>query len=242
MIHRRVDTAGGAVNAVIVNKRRRKGEEAMEVRRSQSGVVGVGVLVTVGVLGALAVGLLGFYAYASSVRNQALAWETDLNKAVRIEVSERATYATSVPEQLGVANLKGGKMKEIIVAAMEGRYGDNPQQGNALLQMVTEAYPGTEGLNIYDKILPAIQAGREAIRNKQNLRIEKAQAYNYWRKEGILRAWILSGIYPSRDLTFKIGDNNYSASDALEKMAEPISTESVNKTFETGIEKPLEIR
>lgn len=213
-----------------------------KVRRSQSGVIGIGVLLTAGVLVTLAIGLLGFYSYASSVRNQALAWETDLNKAIRIEVSERAIYATSVPEQLGVANLKGGKMKEIIVAAIEGRYGDNPQQGNALLQMVTEAYPGTEGLNIYDKILPAIQAGREAIRNKQNLRIEKAQAYNYWRKEGIFRAWILSGIYPSRDLTFKVGDHTYYAADALEKMAEPISTESVNKTFETGVEKPLEIK
>lgn len=214
----------------------------MEVRRSQSGVVGIGILVTAGVLVVSSIGLLSFYSYASSIRNQALLWETDLNKVVRVEVSERAAYATSIPEQLGVANLKGGKMKEIIVAAMEGRYGDNPQQGNALLQMVTEAYPGTEGLNIYDKILPAIQAGREAIRNKQNLRIEKAQAYNYWRKEGIVRAWILSGIYPSRDLTFKVGDKTYYAVDALEKMAEPISTEGVNKTFETGIEKPLEIK
>ena len=207
--------------------------------RSEVGVVSVTALVVVSVV---VLGLLGFYKYASSVRNTALAWETDLNKVVRVEVSERATYETSLTEQLGLGGLKADKMKEIISAAMEGRYGDNPNQGQALLQMVTEAYPGTEGLNIYDKILPAIQAGREAIRNKQNLRIEKAQAYNYWRKEGILRPMILSGIYPSRDLSFKVGDNTYYATEALEKMAEPISTANVNKSFETGIEKPIQIK
>lgn len=133
-------------------------------------------------------------------------------------------------------------MKEILASAMEGRFGDNPQQGNALFTAVAEAYPGTEGLNIYDKVLPAIQAGREAIRNKQNLRVEKAQAYNYWRKEGIFRAWVLSGIYPSRDLHFKVGGVDYYATEALEKMAEPLSTANVNKSFETGLEAPVKIK
>ncbi len=182
---------------------------------------------------------LGLYGYAVSIRNAALAWETDLNKVVRIEVSERATYETSIVEQLGLPEAKTSKIKEIVSAAMEGRYGDNPTQGKALLQVVTEAYPSTEGLNIYDKVLSSVQAGREAIRNKQNLRIEKAQAYNYWRKEGIFRAWLLSGSYPSQDLTFKVGNVTYYADIALDKMAEPISTANVNKAFETGLEQPI---
>lgn len=189
--------------------------------------------------GLLILATVSLYGYAVSIRNQALAWETDLNKIVRVEISERATYETMFYEQTGLANLKSEKMDAIIRNAIEGRYGDNPNQGTALLQAVSEAYPDTNPLNIYDKILPTITAGREAIRNKQNLRIEKAQSYNYWRKEGIFRAWVLSGIYPSHDLHFRVGSTDYYAQEALEKMAEPISTATVNKSFETGVEKPL---
>lgn len=208
--------------------------------RSEKGTVGFIMFAVVA--GVLVLGVLGFYQYAKSIRNTALGWETDLNKTVRIEVSERATYETSIVEQLGLSSLKAEKMKEIIRAAMEGRYGDNPNQGQALLQAIAEAYPGTEGLNLYDKIQPNISAGREAIRNKQNLRIEKAQAYNYWRKEGLIRAWVLSGVYPSRDLHFQIGNVDYYGADALGKMAEPISTADVNESFKTGIEKPIQIK
>lgn len=208
-------------------------------RCSSVGAIGVVAVVAIAIVGVLLLGGLSLYGYAASIRNQALAWETDLNKVVRIEVSERATYENSILEQTGLADLKSDKMNSIIRGAIEGRYGDNPSQGTALLQVVKEAYPDTKGLDIYDRILPAIAAGREAIRNKQNLRIEKAQAFDYWRKEGIFRAWILSGIYPSRDLTFKIGDKTYYAAEALEKMAEPISTGAVNKSFETGLEGPV---
>ena len=214
----------------------------MKNTHSQIGAVGTGLIVKLAVLGGLVLVALGLYNYAASIRNQALARETDLNATVRVEISERATYENTFYEQTGLANLKSEKMDSIIRNAIEGRYGDNPNQGQALLQAIAEAYPNTEGLDIYDKILPTISAGREAIRNKQNLRIEKAQAYNYWRKEGIFRAWVLSGIYPSRDLEFSIGDLKYYAVEALEKMAEPISTMAVNKSFKTGIETPLQVK
>jgi len=207
---------------------------------SESGKIGLLVALIIGA--AVILGGISLYAYAASVRNTALGWETDLNKTVRIEVSERATYETSTLEQLGIGDINKDAIKDVVSAAMEGRYGDNPSDSKLLFKAVSEAYPDTQGVTrIYEKILAAVQAGREAIRNKQNLRIEKAQAYNYWRKEGLLRPMILSGIYPSNDLTFKVGDKTYKATEALEKMAEPISTASVNESFEKGIEKPLVI-
>jgi hypothetical protein len=212
----------------------------MKKCHSEAGMAGNLIVIAIAV-GLVVVGL-GFYGYASSVRNTALAWETDLNKSVRVEISERATYETSIVEQLGLVDQKAEKMKEIISAAISGRYGDNPNQGQALFQAVAEAYPGTEGLKHYDKIHTSVVSGREAIRNKQNLRIEKAQAYNYWRKEGILRPMILGSIYPSRDLHFRVGSKDYYAVDALDKMSEPISTQNVNDTFERGVEKPIRMK
>lgn len=220
---------------------RTEGESVRKIC-STSGSISAGLMVTLVVLGGLVLAGLGLYKYAVSIRNQALAWETDLNAVVRVEMSERATYENTFYEQTGLANLKSEKMDAIIRNAIEGRYGDNPNQGQALLNAVAEAYPGTEGLNIYDKIFPTVAAGREAIRNKQNLKIEKAQAYNFWRKQGAFRAWVLSGVYPSHDLSLKVGDKTYYATEALEKMAEPISTATVNKSFETGVEEPLKAK
>lgn len=200
-------------------------------------LVSIGVPVAIMILFGVSV-----YGYAVSVQTEALAHETSLNQVIRMEVSERAQYETGLIEQLGLAAVKSGKMAEIIKGALAGRFGDNPTQGNALFTAVSEAYPGTEGLSIYDKILPAIQSGREAIRNIQNLRIEKAQAYNYWRKAGIVRPRILAGMYPSRDLTFTNGGTKLYGEDALEMMSEPISTTATAEAFSSGKETPIKIQ
>lgn len=209
-------------------------------KKNQAGSIGSGLAIVLAVFAVLVVCFVGIYGYAASIQREGLEWETDLNAAVRVEVSERATYETSIAEQLGLAEAKTDAIRGIIAAALEGRYGDNPNQGQALFQSVTEAYPGTEGTAIYDKILTGVQAGREAIRNKQNQRIELAQKYNFWRKEGLVRPWVLARAgYPSADLTFKVGSTLYSGADALAKMAEPLSTADVNQSFESGVEKPV---
>lgn len=206
-------------------------------RSSQAGASGIVVLV---VLAALAAAGVALYGYANSVRSQALASELDLGKTLKIEISERATYQTSITEQLGLATAKTAAIKDIIGAALEGRYGDNPKEGNLLFKAVAEAYPGTEGTAIYDKVLTGVQAGREAIRNKQNLRVEKAASYKFWLGDGFIRSRILAAAgYPSSDLQFRTGDREYKGAEALAKMAEPISTADVNKTFDTGLEQPL---
>jgi hypothetical protein len=154
-----------------------------------------------------------------------------------------ATYVNTFYEQTGLANLKSEKMNEFVRGALEGRFGDSPKSSdNLLFTAVAEAYPGTEGFSIYDKILPTVAAGREAMRNKQNLLIEKAQKFNYWRKQGIFRAWVLSGIYPSRDLQVKAGGRMLYGEEALNHLAEPITNVATDKAFETHQMEPLKAK
>lgn len=185
---------------------------------------------------------LTLYGYAVSIRNQALAWETDLNATYRSLETEMATYVNTFYEQTGLANLKSEKLNELIRNAVQGRYGDNPNESNLLFKAVAENYPATEALNIYDKILPTVSAGREAIRNKQNMLTEKAQKYNFWRKQGIFRAWVLSGVYPSRDLQVRAGDRTLFGEEALNQLSEPITNVTTDEAFQKHQMEPLSVK
>jgi hypothetical protein len=208
----------------------------------RSGAISVALVVSLVVLVTLAAVGVSLYGYAASIRNQALAWETDLNSIYRSYENEMATYVNTFYEQTGLANLKSDKMNELIRNAMQGRYGDNPKEGNLLFKAVAEAYPSTDGLNIYDKILPTVSAGREALRNKQNMLIERAQKYNYWRKEGIFRAWVLNGMYPSRDLQIKVGGRMFYGEEALNHLSEPITNTITEDAFQKQKMEPLKVK
>ncbi len=211
--------------------------------KENTGAVGVSLVVTLVVLGLLVLSGLSLYGYAVSIRNQALLWETDLNTVYRSYENEMATYVNTFYEQTGLANLKSDKMNEFIKGALEGRFGDSPKASdNLLFAAVAEAYPGTDGFSVYDKILPTVAAGREAMRNKQNLVIEKAQKYNNWRKQGIFRAWVLSGVYPSRDLQVRVGGRMLYAEEALSHLSEPITNAATDKAFETRQMEPLKAK
>lgn len=209
---------------------------------NNKGSGGIGLIITLVVLGGLLLTGISLYSYATSIRNQALAWETDLNTVYRSYENEMAAYVNTFYEQTGLAKLKSEKMNEYIRGAIQGRYGDKPDEGNLLFKAIHENYPDTKGFEIYDKIMPTISAGREALRNRQNLVIEKAQKYNYWRKEGIFRAWVLSGIYPSRDLMVKAGSRTLYAEEALNHLAEPITNMATDKAFETHQAEPLQVK
>jgi hypothetical protein len=235
---RRLGLGSGSLRSI-----RKKEMVGMKNNRSQVGAIGVGLIIGLAILAVLLFAGLSLYGYATSIQREGLSWETDLNETTRVEVSERATYETGILEQTGLANLKSEKVNQVIRGALEGRFGEDGFKGGSFAAAITEAYPDLKSLDIYDKISPAIQAGREAIRNKQNLRIEKAQKYNFWRKEGLVRPKVLAWAgYPSENLTFKVGDRMYKAAEALEKMAEPISTANVNRSFESGVEQPINFK
>ena len=209
--------------------------------KNEKGFSQLGILGLVAA-GALILGGISLYGYAVVIRNQGLMWETDLNTVYRSYETETATYVNTFYEQTGLANLKSEKMNQIIQDAMEGRYGENPQDGNLLFKAVSEAYPDLNALNIYDKILPTVQAGREGIRNRQNLVIEKAQKFNFWRKQGVFRAWVLSGVYPSRDLQVKVGGRTVYGEEALDQLSEPITNSITDEAFQKHKMEPLRVK
>ena len=203
------------------------------------GIVRLGAIVALGTIVAVLTVGFSLYGYAVNIRNQALAWETDLNATYRVNETELTAYTNTVVEQIGLAGAKSGKVNELVRAALEGRYGDKGFQSGTFANAIVEAYPDTKALDIYDKILPTIAAGREGIRNKQNLLVEKAQKYDNWRKQGIFRAWVLSGVYPSNDLSVKVGERTVTGLEALNQLKEPLINAATDTAFQTHRTEPL---
>lgn len=194
-----------------------------------------------GILGVLAIGGFGLYAYARDIRNQALQREAGLVATYKLNQTELTSYSTTFMEQVGIAGAKSDRISQVIQDAVTGRYGDQGFKGGQVAAAIVEAYPDVKSLDIYDKILPTIAAGREGFRNKQNLLIDQAREYDVWRKQGLLQSWILSGVFPSRDLKITAGSKTYYAQEALDKLSSPILTAGVAQTFESGVQEPLAV-
>ncbi|HXV26525.1 MAG TPA: hypothetical protein VD862_00640 [Candidatus Paceibacterota bacterium] len=209
----------------------------MTFRTNERG--GAALFVVLAIAAAFVVFGVALYGYAVSIRNAALDRELQLVAQYKVNQTELSSYVSTFYEQVGVANLKSAKVDEVIRGALQGRFGDDGFQGGSLFAAFHEAYPDVQALNIYDQILPTIAAGREGFRNKQQKIIDEARAYDRWRKDGIFRAWVLSGIYPSSDLAIDVGGETLYAEAALKHLANPVLDSRTNKAYETHELEPL---
>lgn len=213
--------------------------------RNEKGAVPILILLALLVVGGLFVGIASFYNYANNVRNELVRQETSLNAQYQDNQNELANYEVSFYEQTGLANLKSEKMDKIISDAVKGRYeGKDGQpvergQGGAFFSALVEAYPDLRGqLDVYDKIISFVSAGREAYKAKQSKQLDMIRTYESYRQTGWVRSWFVGKIgYPS--LRAQIGEKVVSGGDALAQMELIVTTEATNQAYETGKMKAL---
>ena len=213
--------------------------------RSQKGTLPVLLIIAVVVLGGLFFGAVSLYGYVNGVRNELVRQETALNAQYQDNQNELANYETSFYEQTGLANLKSEKMDKIISDAVKGRYeGKDGQavergQGGAFFSAMVEAYPDLKGqLDVYDKVISFVSAGREAYKAKQSKQLDMIRAYESYRNTGIVRSWAVAKAgYPS--LRAQIGEKVVRDEDALGQMELIDTTEATNTAYQTGKMKAL---
>lgn len=214
-------------------------------KNSERGTLPVLIVLAVVVLGGIVVGGVMLYAYINGVRNELVTQETALNAQYQDNQNELANYETSFYEQAGLANLKSEKMDKIISDAVKGRYeGKDGQpvergQGGAMFSAMVEAYPDLRGqLDIYDKIVSFISAGREAYKAKQSKQLDMIRAYDKFRNTGFVRSWAVARIgYPT--LRAQIGKQVVRGPEALDQMNLIVTTEATDNAYQSGQMKPL---
>lgn len=191
------------------------------------------------------IGLFSLIGTYTSVRNEGRSQELALTRQFKATQTQYGQFRTSVYDQLSIAREKRDALDKILVDAVSGRYdkkgGSNEIDRQAVFSAIKEAYPDLSGLDIYDKIIVQIQAGREAFARNQEQLQDMIRSYDQWRTTGsLLHPWFVEQLgFPSDLLEARIGDKVYRGADAYEKMSRAIVGSDTSAIFESGTDKPL---
>lgn len=174
-----------------------------------------------GVVGTLLAVVIGSYVSAYNYGNRA---ENEIKAIWENNQNILAQYTQKVQEAAQVPGMMKDDVKEVVSAALSGRYG--PDGSKAVFQWIQEQNP-TVDAGLYRKIQQIIEAGRDEFKVSQTRLIDAKRAYStnlgyLWK--GL---WMRIAGYP------KINLDDYKA----------ITNDYATKAFETGKEDgPIKLR
>lgn len=191
--------------------------------RKQKGEVGLGLIVGLSAL-ALVVGaaLIGIMSYISAA-NYGNSAEKQLEAIWTNNQNVLGQYTLKVQEAAQIPAMYKDDLKEVVTAAVQGRYGDGGSK--ALFQFLKEANIPFDN-KLYVKMMQIIEAGRNQFTTEQTRLIDVKRSYEtnlgyVWRG-----FWLKLAGYPKIDL------NKY----------KPVVAGDTAKAFETGVQTPIKMR
>lgn len=205
--------------------------------------LGTGLLVTVGILALILVLGIGLYNKANSIQKTAVKMEKPLNAQYQDNQAELSKFQSGFYEQMGIADAKSAKMDEILANAVSGRYEAGPQgQGGQMFSAMVEAYPDLAGLNIYDKILDYVAAGRQSYKEQQTKLLDMISAYEQWSESGIIHSRLadMMGV-PTQGLEARINTKVLKGQAALDQMKLIVTTSTAQQAYTTGTMEPMTV-
>lgn len=191
--------------------------------RNQRGKIGVGVMALISVM-IVAVGL-AFICIASyiSAANYGNTAERQLDAIWSNNQNVLGQYTLKVQEAAQVPEMYKNDLKEVVTAAVQGRYGDSGSK--AVVQWLKEANIPFDS-KLYTNMQQIIEAGRNQFTTEQTRLIDVKRSYEtnlgyVWRG-----FWLKMAGYPKIDLAkFK-----------------PVVAGDTARAFETGQQAPIKLR
>ena len=202
------------------------------------GLIAAGV--SVGVVLILGMSLYGMF---NGINKDGVKRETALSATYSDNQNELSKFQSGFYEMLGVADAKSTQMDKILSDAVKGRYDNAPQgQGGQFFSAMIEAYPDLAGLNVYDKVIDYVAAGRESYKQQQSKLLDMLREYDTWRRSGLIhKQFVKVSGFPSSDLRAQIGAKAVTGEAALEQMRLIVTTSSTQEAYTTGTQEPMVI-
>lgn len=203
-------------------------------------------VVCVAALGVCVIIVWSLFSTFDGVNRAGVNWETRLNAQYQDNQNALSAYVSGFYEQAGLAKVKSAKMDTILTDAAKGRYEGHtsaqPGQGQ-LFSAIVEANPDLKGLDIYDKIVDYVQAGRQSYKNQQSQLLDMLRGYQVWRRGGLIhRALVSAGGFPSSELRASLGAGHVlHGQAALDQMYVIVLTSDTQRAFESGTLDPLQV-
>lgn len=131
-------------------------------------MVVVGVLVALFVMGASVVG------YGISTYNGAITTENSIVAQYEQNQNNLSQYSNKIAEMVQVPDMYKNDYKEVVTAALEGRYG--AEGSKAAFQWLKEHDINFDS-SLYGKVQDAMTIGRDKFENEQKKLIDRQRAY-----------------------------------------------------------------
>lgn len=194
------------------------------------------------VVALIALLILGSFGWYNTVRNGLIDRESALGAQYQSDQAELDTYVKKITEEFSVAQVKSAQLNIILTDAVKGRYDNElstaqPGKGQ-LFSAIHEAYPDLSGVNVYDRLITEISAGREQFKQEQKKLLDMIRSYISYRNRGMIHSqWASLVGYPV--LTARIGKQTFTGKEALAQMQLIVTSADTNKDFQTGQEGPI---
>ena len=207
--------------------------------------IGKGLIAAGVSVGVVLILVLGLYGKFNGINKDGVKRETALSAQYQDNQNELSKFQSGFYEMLGVADAKSAKMDQILSDAVKGRYDKGSTAaptGGQLISAMVEAYPDLKGLDVYDKILDYVSAGRESYKQQQSKLLDMIREYDTWRRSGLIHKQLvnMSG-FPSEDLRAQIGTKAVTGQLALEQMRLIVTTSSTQQAYTTGTMEPMTV-
>jgi hypothetical protein len=169
----------------------------------------------------IAIYTVGSYVSAHNYSNKS---EVGISTARKNNMNILGQYTTQIAEMVQVPTMMKDDLKEVIQAAIGGRYG--AEGSKATWQWIKEHNPSVDP-TLYQNIQQAIEAGRNKFENAQTALLSRCQEYETQRGYLIRGIWIRVAGFP------KIN---------VDKFCTPIISTHAKESFETGIDDGVKLR
>lgn len=185
-----------------------------------------------------------FFSTLDSVQKGGVDRETALNAQYLANQNELGTYISGFYETVSVADRKSEKLETILTEAVKGRYegqtSAQPGRGQ-LFSAILEAYPDLTQLDVYDRVVDYISAGRASYKNKQDKLLDMLREYDRWRRRGYLHRMVVSLTgYPSDGLEARIGRKVVHGREARDQMYLIVLPSDAAEAYTEGELEPLD--
>jgi hypothetical protein len=196
-----------------------------------------------GIAAVIALGIIMLFSKGIGAKNDGIDKATALSAQYRDNQNYLSSYIAGFYEQTGVAKVKADKLNSILLEAVKGRYDGKmaPGTGGTMFSAISEAYPDLSGLNIYDKIVDYVAAGRVGYRNKQSKLLDMLRDWEAWSDKGALHPILVDAFVPMDKFVARVGDKVYRGEEAIEKMNQIVLTQQATDAYESGEDKILTI-
>ena len=169
------------------------------------------------------VGVAGF-SIVSSAYTKATKSEVNIKYSFKDLENVKSNYTLKIKEMAQVPDMYADKLKEVVTAAISGRYGANGSK--AVFQMITEQNPTVDPA-MFNRLQQVMEAGRNDFSVAQTKHIDQLRSYETLLTANMVEAFLYRLIgFPKLDLS----------------KYQVIVSSDTKRQFDTGVDEKINLK